>query len=599
VTGRATFGDFLDLTRRDLDPGSQPDGTAAGDNLEEVIRALARLVTVMRRYTGDLTAAEACVRSDEALATAARFLALRRPVLPQTVTAQPSPLARRLERAAASLRMGRDLLHTHYSADYASRWRPRSEWAHAITSEAVTGALLAELARFARQAADQCSAVAVSPLAKVAGDRRVRRRLNAACQWLWALEASVRATQQRAPTGGAGLELLAAIPVNALPPRPVLRGEEPVVVLCEGATSSAERVRHLAWRAAGRATAPRNLTVASLRQVAENSTVTSHNCASLLDTLAARMAQAGYGEIGEQLADAAQAAKGARGTWLSAARELTRVWTAATPGHVSAAAIEAAELTSWTGRLAYADPQWSLSDGPDRPLRPPETLAAEELPQMTAAVHHACETLAEVASAEHDQIWAAATAGRILVPTRSLPDQYDIPYRFARAPRERVELLLERYADAAQASRQAADRVGKVAEIIRAPSRPLALARSAVTGRPNQVPDVTDVSLRSVEPSGDTSATRVPGPVETTLHDLGVTDPALLARSAEIDRDAERLIIEAAVTADAHRRPAGGLSRSSGTAALVNHALRSDDPRAVALLQPQIGAQRESPEREP
>jgi hypothetical protein len=180
-----------------------------------------------------------------------------------------------------------------------------------------------------------------------------------------------------------------------------------------------------------------------------------------------------------------------------------------------------------------------------------------------------------------------------------LPDQYDIPYRFARAPRERVELLLERYADAAQASRQAADRVGKVAEIIRAPSRPLALARSAVTGRPNQVPDVTDVSLRSVEPSGDTSATRVPGPVETTLHDLGVTDPALLARSAEIDRDAERLIIEAAVTADAHRRPAGGLSRSSGTAALVNHALRSDDPRAVALLQPQIGAQRESPEREP
>ena len=361
---------------------------------------------VMRRYTGDLTAAlpevtpqaqpvlspraEACVGSHEALAAAARFLALRSPVLSQTVTAQPSLLARRLERAAASFRMGRDLLHTHYSADFASRWRPRSEWAHAITTEAVTGALLAELASFARQAADQCSAVALSPTTRAAGDRRVRWRLNAACQWLWALEASVRAAQQHAPTGGAGLELLAAIQVNTLPPRPVLRGGEPVAMLCEGAISSAERVRHLAWRAANRATSPRNLTVASMRQVAENSTVTSHNCACLLDTLATRMAQAGYGEVGERLADAAQAARSARGTWLHAARELTRVWTAAPPGHVSAAAIEAVELTSWTGRLAYADPQWSPSDGPDRPLRSPETLAAEELPQVTAGAHHAC-----------------------------------------------------------------------------------------------------------------------------------------------------------------------------------------------------------------
>jgi len=413
------------------------------------------------------------------------------------------------------------------------------------------------------------------------------------------LEASVRAAQQRAPTGGAGLELLAAIPVNTLPARPVLRGGEPVAVLCEGATSSAERVRHLAWRAADRATAPRNLTVASLRQVAENSTVTSHNCAGVLDTLAAHMAQAGYGELSEQLADAAQAARRARSAWLHAARELTRVWTAAPPGHVSAAAIEAAELTTWTGRLAYADPQWSPSDGPHRPLRPPETLTAEDLPQMTAAAHHACETSAVLASAEHDQIWAAATAGRILVPTRSLPDHYDIPYRFARAPRERVELLLERYADAAQASRQAADKAGEAAEITWAPSRPLALARSAVNRSPDRIPGVADIALRPVEASGDASTAGVPGPVETTLLDLGVTDPALLARSAEIDRDAEHLIIEAAATADAHPRPTHGLSRSTGTAALVDHALRSEDPRAVALLRPPTRAQREPPEREP
>jgi hypothetical protein len=43
-----------------------------------------------------------------------------------------------------------------------------------------------------------------------------------------------------------------------------------------------------------------------------------------------------------------------------------------------------------------------------------------------------------------------------------------------------VELLLTRYAEAAQASRQAADTVGGVAQRIGAPSRALALARSAI-----------------------------------------------------------------------------------------------------------------------
>ena len=91
----------------------------------------------------------------------------------------------------------------------------------------------------------------------------------------------------------------------------------------------------------------------------------------------------------------------------------------------------------------------------------------------------------------------------------------------------------------------------------------------------------------------------VPGPVETTLLDLGITDASLLVRSSEIDRDAERLIIDAASMTDAHQRPAHEPSRSAGTAALVNHALKSGDPRAAALLRPPVRAQRESPEREP
>jgi hypothetical protein len=433
------------------------------------------------------------------------------------------------------------------------------------------------------------------------GDGQARRRLNAACQWLWVLDASVRAAQQREPAGTIGEQVLSAIPVNILPPRHALRDGEPVAALCEGAVNSAERVRHLAWLAAEHTLASRNVTTASLRQVAENSTVTSHNCAALLDVLAIRMDQADHSNASSWLTAAAETARQVRDAWLCAAREVVRVRTVA-PGPASPVAIEAGELASWTGRLAYADPQWSPSDGPDRPLRQPDTLTMEDVPKMVAAAHQACETLTGLAHAEHDQIRAAAQAGRILVPTRSLPADYDIPYPFARAPQECVEALLARYTKARQASHQAADAVGTVAEIVQAPSRPLALARSAVAGRADRVHEAANSAPERKPNAGDGPRPHgAPGPVEATLLDLGITDSRLLTRSAEIDRDAERLIIDAAVTTEARERPhlPNGLSRSAGTAALVNHALKSEDPRAVALLRPPVRPQREPPEREP
>jgi hypothetical protein len=497
--------------------------------------------------------------------------------------------------------MGRDLLHTHFAPDpEGGRW-DRSEWALVISSDAVRQALLAEIAAFARAAADQCSDLALYRYARVSGDGHARRRLNAACQWLWVLDASVRTAQHHQPTGTVGGEVLSAIPVNTLPARQVLRGGEPIAVLCEGAISSAQRVRHLAWMAAAHVPASRNLTTASLRRVAENSTVTSHNCASLLDILAARVDRPGYGEVKGWLASAAATARRARDAWLRAARDAMRVQTVTTTPP-SPAAIEAGELATWTGRLAYADPQWSPSAGPDRPLRRPQTLTTEDVPQLVAAAHHACETLAGLAHAEHDQIRAAARAGRILVPTRSLSDEYDIPYRFARAPQERVDELLARYGEAGQASRLAAEAVGEVAKLVQAPSRTLAVTQAAVTGRADRIPEVSNAALRHIaKTDDDPRAHGVPGPVETTLRDLGVTDVSLLARSSEMDREAERLIIDAAAVAHTRQRPylPDGLSRSTGTAELVNHAIKSGDPRAGALLRPVVRAQREPPEREP
>jgi len=89
--------------------------------------------------------------------------------------------------------------------------------------------------------------------------------------------------------------------------------------------------------------------------------------------------------------------------------------------------------------------------------------------------------------------------------------------------------------------------------------------------------------------------------VEQTLYDLGITNPDLLQRAADIDRASERLIIDAAADLGPERsRPsATTLSRSAGAALVVNHALASGDPLATSLLHGQASAQPESPQAEP
>ncbi len=291
--------------------------------------------------------------------------------------------------------------------------------------------------------------------------------------------------QQQEPVGAADRDLLAAISVNDLPPRRVPGGGEPVAVLCEGAITSAEWVRHLAWVAAQDAPWSPGLSTGSLRQAARTSTVTSHNCHILLGTLAACTARTGQARISEGLFAAADAAGRARDRWLRAACAIGQI-TTETEGHLSPAATEAGDLALWTGRLAYADPNWTLVSGPAHPGRPPESLVSrpEDVPAAVAAVHQACETLAQLPQTEWEQINAAAQVGRILVPTSTLSSDYDVPRPFARAPRDRVEQVLAEYRGVTQASRQAANAAGEAAVAARAPSRVLLTARQAARKGP-------------------------------------------------------------------------------------------------------------------
>src|SRR5215468_8921172 len=98
-----------------------------------------------------------------------------------------------------------------------------------------------------------------------------------------------------------------------------------------------------------------------------------------------------------------------------------------THGQIFPAAAETRDLVLWTGRLAYADPDWTPASGPAQTARRAESLSPAQVPWLIAAAHHVSATLTRLARAEQEQIRTAAQAGRILVATRSLSDEFDIP----------------------------------------------------------------------------------------------------------------------------------------------------------------------------
>src|SRR6266536_1086293 len=386
----------------------------------------------------------------------------------------------------------------------------------------------------------------------------------------------------------------------ACPARRVPAGTETIPGLCEGTVGSAERIRHVAWLLVPQAAWSPGLTADSLRQSAGCGTVISHHCEILLRSLAAGTAER-TGAAARLLASA-EACGQARRAWLRAARGWNRV-TTDTRGVISPAAAEAADLALWTGRLAYADPGWTLERGPSQTVRPPKALASRpgDLRVVVAAVHHACETLAQVAAADHEQIRTAAAAGRLLVPTRSLPDTFDIPHPFAHAPASRVGQVLDGYRDAATASTRATAAIARVAAAVRAPSQILTAARAAAQAGSHS-PVATDGGRPAAEPARIRHVSwDAGGPVQRILQDLGVTSTSVLHRAAAIDQAGEQLILDNGPAADIPgRRPVTrDPSRSTGTAELINHMLASGNPRAVAILRPSAAAPAQEAEAEP
>jgi hypothetical protein len=349
--------------------------------------------------------------------------------------------------------------------------------------------------------------------------------------------------------------------------------------------STAERLRRASTRTARSPVTSRD----SFRHTAGCCAVTASNLRIILRTLGSD-----DGLPGPSLMAVSDAADRARNTWLQVAEAWDHI-TTETRGVMDQTATEAAALALWTGRLAYASPDWTPALGPRHELRSLAELAdsPEQVRHLIDAVHHSFHTLTEVAEAELNQARTAGTTGRLVVPTRSLPEDFDVPYRFAPAPATQCEPLLSSYQLAHQASREGTDAVAEVAAEIGGPSHILSTLRQVA--RHGERASARH-GLRSATTTGsrDASGSRAglsspmpppPGPVERILLDLNIADRADLDQAAALDIAADQLILRAATNA---RRPqlVRDPSRSAGTAELITSLFVSADPPPPPTLRP-------------
>jgi hypothetical protein len=365
-----------------------------------------------------------------------------------------------------------------------------------------------------------------------------------------------------------------AIPLNTPPTRRRPADAETVISLSHGAADSAERLRNAVRAAVPQAAWSPTLTSDSLREAAACGTAISHHCDILLRTLADRAEQQDSPDVSTALLEAAEATTQARTAWLHAARAWKYIVTD-TSGNVAPATAEATDLALWTGRLAYADPAWTLAQGPTRPARPPEDLAPDpaNLPGIVAAVHYSCETLTQMAAADHSRTNTADQHGRLHSPTYSLDDSFDIPHPYGPVPSDRLRVLLTAYDNARTASAHATAAIATVAATTRAPSRTLITAR-AVVQIDNASRPAPDTDPQTEPAPASTRSRDLPGPVERVMTDLGITSPDALLRASALDQAGEQLILQSvhAAATQRPRTPGLDLDRSVNAAELADRA---------------------------
>lgn len=228
------------------------------------------------------------------------------------------------------------------------------------------------------------------------------------------------------------------------------------------------------------------------------------------------------------------------------------------------------------------------------PLKPPAVLAPglADFTAVVAAAHQEVDALSVAAKADGQAVGAASAAGQLYVPTRSLPAHYDVSRPFAPAPVARCRVLQEAYDAALDASIKPTRALEELAVAAGAPSRVLALARTAALAQSHRRGShsrLDDSIPRNLLPDGtpftDTRAfAGQAGPVEQAIRDRGISDPVILLRAAAIDSAARRLMAGAENAASppmpprapqGQRRPASSAAQLAAQSFPRDRAVRS------------------------
>jgi hypothetical protein len=589
-------------------------GVYQAADLPAVVPPLRRLVTVMSLCLEDLAPCdviEAAGRTDlhvwertvidagVAMRIAAECLQRSAACLsPDESLDGPAPSrARHLADAAMELAAGRDLLNTHLVLDTDGLVQEWSEWAAVVASLPVTRALADEIAAWSVRLAPftgWLADVATPHFSRRLAAPSSREELASASQWLHAVSAALRPAFDADPVGTLDAELLHAIPV-AFPParQPVGPAAESVAELCEGITVSASRLRAAVHRGRDRVRWSPEVTSGGWQWMAQAAAVTSHLSELALRCLAVRAGQlTGVSTMEVRLAGAADAMIGMRTAW----QQVDHRWdTVITERRLlpTLAMSEASDLLLRMGRLVWDNPQWTPARAGRGPRRDPAALAPglAALTAVVSAAHQVADALARVAVTDTATVQAAARAGRLYVPTRSLPMGFDVPRAFAPALTSTVLELRDAYHGAAEASTHAARELDELAIAVAAPSRALGLARAAALvpsrrrgGQRWPDDDSRDHRLRTRASFGDSRAsTGRPGPVERAVRHRRVDDPVVLLRAAAIDNTARALI---GLADTAGTPPGPGASEEAGSASDAVLLAAQSFPHDPAVRQP-------------
>jgi hypothetical protein len=554
------LGDFLRPARAHITAAARSGGHLPLPARRAVITELERLVTTMTRYLDDLDLPDDFTPASTADAELRAALEARLAVRRAAASLHPAaaavrdasadhahPAAGDLSAANGYLAAGRDLLQTHFTTGPADgTW-----WAPVITSPPVTAALVAELAACSRQLGAWTAQLSRTGSLHAGLPAGASQGLRAASWWLRAAASTVPAARRLDPPAAAGRKLLHGIPAGFPPLRQPPGTAERVPQLCEGITVTAERLRHAARTFTGPGSWSPAANSTSWRRHALASAITGHASELILRGLAERARHLDLSPaIRTQLASAADALSH---TW-PACRAIARHWdTISTGAHrgrdVSPIAAELDDLVLRTGRLAYDNPGWTPDRADAGPVRDPADLAAtvSDLSAALAAVHHATDAISRIAACDTDAVRDAASTRRLYLPTRLLPEHYDIPCPYAPAPAALAGELAGCYDTAATATRSAAVALDNLAVTTGSPSSTLAIARlsagSPVTARQPADNDRTQTPAQ-LAPLPGVLQPRA-GQVEDILRSLDITEPGMLLRAAAIDQAAREVLANA------------------------------------------------------